>query len=244
MSVSQANQIAGVASGYMREGDVMAEHGMPLGPQVTATVLPFIPHHRLVPVVVIDDRSTADALGEALMAGGLPVAEVTLRTPDALAALEQLARYSSLTVGAGTVVTAAQVDQAVDAGATFIVSPGVSAAVIRRGRERGVAVVPGVATATEIMAALDEGVDVVKLFPAHVLGGIPALLALAAPFPQVRFIPTGGVDAGNVVDYLALPAVLAAGGSWMVPRAAVAAGDAAALTRSVAAAVALIGVPA
>lgn len=219
----------------------MAEHTTPLEGQGGGTVLLSMSRYRLVPVVVIDHRQSADALGEALISGGLPVAEVTFRTPDALAALERLARDPLLTVGAGTVLTAAQVDQAVDAGARFIVSPGVSAAVIRRGRQRGVPVVPGVATATEIMAAMDEGVDVVKFFPAQVLGGIPALQALAAPFPQLRFIPTGGVDAGNVVDYLALPAVLAVGGSWMVPRAAVAGGDTAALIRSVATAVALSG---
>ncbi len=116
-------------------------------------------------------------------------------------------------VGAGTVVTAAQVDEAVDAGARFLVSPGLSAGVVRRAQELGVPVVPGVATPSDVIAALDLGLDVVKLFPANVVGGPAAVKAFSAPFPGLRFVPTGGVSAANLLDYLALPAVLAAGGS-------------------------------
>ncbi len=171
---------------------------------------------RVVPVVVIDDPALAAPLGEALLAGGLGCAEVTLRTPAALAALRELAAQPRLLVGAGTVVTAGQAEQAVAAGARFIVSPGFSPTVVRRCRELGVPVLPGVATATELMAALDEGVELVKFFPAQALGGVPMLRALAAPFGGVRFVPTGGITAELLPDYLAVPAVAAVGGSWMV----------------------------
>jgi 2-dehydro-3-deoxyphosphogluconate aldolase/(4S)-4-hydroxy-2-oxoglutarate aldolase len=171
---------------------------------------------RVVPVVVIDDPALAAPLGEALLAGGLGCAEVTLRTPAALAALRELAAQPRLLVGAGTVVTAGQAEQAVAAGARFIVSPGFSRTVVRRCRELGVPVLPGVATATELMAALDEGVELVKFFPAQALGGVPMLRALAAPFGGVRFVPTGGITAELLPQYLAVPAVAAVGGSWMV----------------------------
>jgi len=171
---------------------------------------------RIVPVIVVDDPAVAEPLGAALLAGGLTCAEVTLRTPAALAALRILAERPELLVGAGTVVNVGQLEQAVGAGAKFVVSPGLSAAVVRRGRELGVPVLPGIATATELMAALDEGVEAVKFFPAQALGGVPTLKALAAPFGSVRFVPTGGITAALLPDYLAVPAVAAVGGSWMV----------------------------
>ncbi|MEV8027668.1 bifunctional 4-hydroxy-2-oxoglutarate aldolase/2-dehydro-3-deoxy-phosphogluconate aldolase [Cellulosimicrobium funkei] len=206
----------------------------PLGP------LEGIARARVVPVVVVDDAAQGVLVASALRDGGLPVAEVTFRTAGARAAIEAIVReVPDVLVGAGTVVTAAQVDEAVDAGARFLVSPGLSAAVVRRAQELGVPVVPGVATPSDVIAALDLGLDVVKLFPANVVGGPAAVKAFSAPFPGLRFVPTGGVSAANLLDYLALPAVLAAGGSWMVDAALVRAGDTAEITRRTREAVAL-----
>ena len=172
--------------------------------------------HRIVPVVVLDDPAKADELGAALVRGGLPVAEATFRTPEAAAVLRRLADNDDLVVGAGTVITERQVDQALVLGAKFIVSPGISAVVVRRCQEAGVPVVPGVATATEIIQALDLGLDTVKFFPAEASGGLATIKALSAAFPQVRFMPTGGITAESAPAYLAHPAVAAVGGSWMV----------------------------
>ena len=172
--------------------------------------------HRIVPVVVLDDPDKADALGAALVQGGLPVAEATFRTPEAAAVLRRLAQNDDLVVGAGTVLTDRQVDQAIEAGAKFIVSPGLSAAVVRRCQEAGVPVIPGVATPSEIMLALDLGLDTVKIFPAEANGGLATIKALAAAFPQVRFMPTGGITVDTAPAYLAHPCVAAVGGSWMV----------------------------
>jgi 2-dehydro-3-deoxyphosphogluconate aldolase/(4S)-4-hydroxy-2-oxoglutarate aldolase len=180
---------------------------------------------RILPVVVIDDPGRAAALGLALEQGGLPVAEITLRTPDALQALRELARVPAMTVGVGSVVRPAQVGEAVNAGAAFVVTPGLSRAVIDECRACGISAVPGVTTPTEILAALDQGVSTLKFFPAEQAGGVHALSAFAGPFPDVRFVPTGGLHPGNVLSYLALPTVLAAGGSWMVPRSAIARQD-------------------
>jgi 2-dehydro-3-deoxyphosphogluconate aldolase/(4S)-4-hydroxy-2-oxoglutarate aldolase len=161
----------------------------------------------------------------ALVAAGIRQAEVTLRTPASLSALRILAQTPGLLVGAGTVLDASQVDDAVDAGAAFVVSPGLADDVITRSRERGVPVIPGIATATELMRARVLGLRTVKFFPAEPLGGTPAVSALAAVFPDISFIPTGGIDRDRTARYLALPSVIAVGGSWMVPRAAIAAGD-------------------
>jgi len=170
----------------------------------------------VVPVVVLDSAQCVPALAAALRDGGLPCAEVTLRTPGALEALRAFTKQPGVLVGAGSVTTAAQVDQVVEAGARFVVSPGFSEQVLDRCRSRGVPALPGVATATEIMRALDAGVDVVKVFPAGQLGGPAGVRALAAPFPGLRLVPTGGVRAAELADYLALDAVAAVGGSWMV----------------------------
>lgn len=203
-------------------------------------ILATIGAGRLVPVIVIEDAEAAAPLAEALLAGGLRCAEVTLRTPAAEAALAAMAGDQRLLVGAGTVVRPDQVDRAVAAGARYIVSPGFSAAVVRRCQELGVPVLPGVATATEIQAAVEAGLDAVKFFPAEPLGGVGMLKALAAPFPGVRFVPTGSIRAGQLADYLALPSVLAVGGSWMVAPALVGAGDWDEITRLTAEAVALV----
>jgi 2-dehydro-3-deoxyphosphogluconate aldolase/(4S)-4-hydroxy-2-oxoglutarate aldolase len=174
--------------------------------------------HRLVPVVVIDDAGTADSLGEALVAGGLPVAEVTFRTAAGAEALRRLAGRGDLLVGAGTVLTPAQVDEAVVAGAEFIVSPGLSRAVVERCLEHKVLPLPGAVTATEVQAALELGLSTVKFFPAESSGGVAAVRALAAPFTELGFMPTGGIGPDNLADYFTLSAVRAVGGSWMVPR--------------------------
>lgn len=180
--------------------------------------------HRVIPVVVFDDSAHADDLGAALVEGGLPVAEVTFRTPDARAVLHRLAGRGDLVVGAGTVITAAQVDLAHAAGARFVVSPGLSEAVVRRCQEIDLPVLPGVSTATEVIRALDLGVHTVKFFPAESCGGLGAVAALSAAFPQVRFVPTGGITAESASTYLHHRAVAAVGGSWMVAPDLLAAG--------------------
>jgi 2-dehydro-3-deoxyphosphogluconate aldolase/(4S)-4-hydroxy-2-oxoglutarate aldolase len=193
---------------------------------------------RLVAVIALTDAGDAAALGAALLSGGLRCAEVTLRTPAALAAIAAMAALPGLVVGAGTVLTAEQAEQAVAAGARFVVSPGLSLPVLRRCRELGVPAIPGVLTPTEILAALAEGLDTVKFFPAEAGGGVAMIRALAAPFAGVRFIPTGGVSPENLASYLAVPAVLAVGGSWMVSPKVLAAGDWARVTELATAAVA------
>ncbi len=180
---------------------------------------------RLVPVVVLDDAAHADPLAEALVAGGLPVAEVTFRTQAAPRAIATMAARGDLLVGAGTVVTPEQVDVAVDSGATFVVSPGLSRSVVERCRHHGVLALPGAVTATEVQAALELGLEAVKFFPAGTSGGAKAIKALAAPFAGLGFVPTGGIGPAELADYLALDEVLAVGGSWMVPRDRVRAGD-------------------
>ena len=178
-----------------------------------------------MPVVVLDDAADAAPLAEALVRGGLPVAEVTFRTAAATETIRIMADRGDILVGAGTVLSVAQVDQAVAAGASYIVSPGLSRAVIERCQEHGVLALPGAVTATEIQAALELGLTTVKFFPAGTSGGAPAIKALAAPFGGVKFVPTGGVSPKNLPDYLALDVVTAVGGSWMVPRDLVAAGS-------------------
>lgn len=170
---------------------------------------------KLIPVAALQDAGNAVPLGEALMAGGLPCLEITFRTEAAEEAVARAASVPGLLVGAGTVITADQAVRAVDAGASFLVSPGLEPAVIEYGLARGVPVFPGVATPTEILTALSFGLPVVKFFPAEASGGPAMLQAVSGPFRDVRFIPTGGINAGNLAGYLALPCVLACGGSWM-----------------------------
>jgi 2-dehydro-3-deoxyphosphogluconate aldolase/(4S)-4-hydroxy-2-oxoglutarate aldolase len=174
-------------------------------------------HHRIVPVLTVAGADHGAQLGQALRAGGLPLAEVTMRAAGALEALEAMAASGQVLVGAGTVLTADQAERAVAAGARFVVSPGFDATVVRRCRELGVPVLPGVATPSDVMNALKAEVRTVKLFPADLLGGPAAVRALSGPFPGIRFVPTGGVRADTVASYLSSPAVLAVGGSWMAP---------------------------
>lgn len=205
--------------------------------------LDTIAAERLLPVVVIDNARDAPPLGDSLKRGGLHCCEITLRTPAAEDSLAALAGDPGLLVGAGTVLTAAQAARVIDLGAKFVVTPGFSLAVVRHCQARGVPVFPGVATATELMMALDAGIETVKFFPAERLGGVATLKALAQPFHMVRFIPTGGVSSANLADYLAHPAVPAAGGSWMVSPALISGGKFDEIAKLTAEAVALAGDP-
>jgi 2-dehydro-3-deoxyphosphogluconate aldolase/(4S)-4-hydroxy-2-oxoglutarate aldolase len=193
---------------------------------------------RILPVVVLNDARDADPLAAALVQGGLHSIEVTFRTEAAADAIRAMSERPELLVGAGTVLTPAQVDQAVEAGARFVVSPGFGPAVVRHCQQLGVPIFPGAATATEIQMARDAGLDTVKFFPAEQLGGIGMVKALAAPFRSQRFIPTGGVNTANLAGYLAHPAVLAVGGTWMVAPDLLAAGRWDEVTARTAAAVA------
>jgi 2-dehydro-3-deoxyphosphogluconate aldolase/(4S)-4-hydroxy-2-oxoglutarate aldolase len=190
-----------------------------------ATVTGILSEIQIVPVVVLDDPAAANGLADALVAGGIPCAEITFRTPAGLEALKELRGRTDLLLGAGTVLSAADVDLAADAGAKFIVSPGFGADVVARCRERGVTAIPGVATASELQAAAGAGLRHVKFFPAEQAGGLPMLSALSGPFPEMRFMPSGGLRPDNVSSYLDHPAVFATGGSWMVPRAEIVAGN-------------------
>lgn len=190
---------------------------------------------RVVPIVVIADAAKAADLGRALTDGGLTTVEVTLRTAAGLEAIERMAAGGVLRVGAGTVLTASQADQAIDAGAQYILSPGLSEDVVKRCQERGVPVIPGIATATELMRALVLGVDTVKFFPAEQLGGPAGIKALAGPFPGVRFLPTGGVTVATLSAYLEVECVIGAGMSWVAPSELIDAGDWAEITRRAAA---------
>lgn len=185
---------------------------------MTSPVLEQIAALRVVPIIVIDDARDAPALGEALASGGLPVAEITLRTPLAVEAIERMATaHPDVIVGAGTVRTPEQVTAAVDAGARFLVSAGLDADVVRAAQAADVPILPGAVTPTEVQAATRLGITTVKFFPAGALGGPSTIRSLAGPFPEVRFVPTGGVDLDTMASYLAVPEVPACGGSWMAP---------------------------
>ena len=171
---------------------------------------------RILPVAVVDDRRAAVPLASSLLEGGLRVAEVTLRTAVASQVIRDMVDAGGLLVGAGTVVRPAQVQQVVDAGARFVVTPGFSASVVRECHALGVPVIPGIATPTELQMALEAGLDTVKFFPAVAAGGVAMITAMAAPYPDVRFVPTGGITSANAASFLAVPEVLAVGGSWMV----------------------------
>lgn len=172
----------------------------------------------VIPVLIVDDARHARAIAEPLVAGGLRVLEVTLRTPAALAVIAEMAKVEGAIVGAGTVLNPKQLDDSVRAGARFIVSPGLTDRLAHEASDAGVPFLPGVATAGEIMRGLDLGLDRFKFFPAEAAGGIKALAAQSAPFPRVRFCPTGGVRAETMADWLKLDSVLCVGGTWLVPK--------------------------
>ena len=169
----------------------------------------------VIPVLVLEGDADWARLAETFVGAGLRVLEVTLRTPEAIAAIRAMAKVPGAIVGAGTVVNGRQLDEALEAGSRFIVSPGLTETLGKTVIESGVAYLPGVATAGDIMRGLDLGLDRFKFFPAEASGGIAALKAHSAPFGQVRFCPTGGIRADNAADWLALPSVLCVGGSWL-----------------------------
>lgn len=204
------------------------------------TVLAQVGELGLVPIVEIGDADLAVPLGRALLAAGLPCAEITFRTSAAAASIRALRELCpELLVGAGTILTIEQADAAIAAGAQFLVAPGFNPAVVDHARAQGAIFVPGVCTPTEIEMALGRGIDVLKLFPAEVAGGVAFLKAVAPVYPGVRFMPTGGIGPANLADYLALPQVLACGGSWMVKKDLIAAGDFGSIERLAAEAVRL-----
>ena len=169
----------------------------------------------VIPVLIVDDPAMAQPMARSLVARGFPVLEVTLRTAAALEVIAEMARVEGAIVGAGTVLNPADLDASLKAGAQFIVSPGLTESLTRHAIRRGVPFLPGVASAGDIMRGLDLGLDRFKFFPAVAAGGIPALKALAAPFAQCRFCPTGGITEATAPDWLALQAVLCVGGSWV-----------------------------
>ncbi|MFD7750343.1 bifunctional 4-hydroxy-2-oxoglutarate aldolase/2-dehydro-3-deoxy-phosphogluconate aldolase [Streptomyces sp. NPDC059698] len=204
-----------------------------------ASVLDLAP---VVPVVVLHDAADAVPLARALVAGGLPAIEVTLRTPAALASIRAMAaEVPGAVVGAGTVLTPQHVRDTVDAGAGFLVSPGWTDVLLEAMKASGVPFLPGVSTTSEVVALLERGVTEMKFFPAEAAGGTAYLKALSAPLPQARFCPTGGISAASAPSYLALPNVGCVGGSWMVPGDAVAAKDWDRVARLAAEAAALAG---
>lgn len=195
----------------------------------------------VLPVVTINDAANALPLASALAAGGLHLVEVTLRTDAGIPAIQALAsERPTMCVGAGSVTTAAKAAEAVAAGAQFLVSPGFDEGVVSTANELGVPVIPGIATPTELMRAIDHGLGVVKLFPAESVGGVRTLRALSSVWPDVRFVPTGGISAANAADYLADGHVLAVGGSWVAPPALIGSGEWAQITELAAAAVDLV----
>ncbi|SEM38116.1 bifunctional 4-hydroxy-2-oxoglutarate aldolase/2-dehydro-3-deoxy-phosphogluconate aldolase [Nonomuraea pusilla] len=180
----------------------------------------------VIPVVVIEDVETAVPMARALVAGGLPAIEVTLRTAGALEAIARIAaEVPDATVGAGTVRTAADIAAAVAAGATFLVSPGTTPALLEAMAGSGVPYLPGATTVSEVLALAERGLKELKFFPAEAAGGVPYLKSLAGPLPDVRFCPTGGVRPDTAASYLALPNVGCVGGTWLTPADALASGD-------------------
>lgn len=187
---------------------------------------------RVVPVVVVTDPTQAVPMAEALLAGGVDVIEITLRSPAALAAIEAVARaVPAMQVGAGTITRASEVAQVMNAGARFGLSPGATPALLDAVLRAQLPFIPGVATPSEAMAARDVGFGLMKCFPAAQLGGVEVLKAWGGPLPDLKFCPTGGVSLANMGQYLALPNVAFVGGSWLTPAAAVQAGDWATITR-------------
>jgi 2-dehydro-3-deoxyphosphogluconate aldolase/(4S)-4-hydroxy-2-oxoglutarate aldolase len=195
----------------------------------------------VIPVVAIQDARDAADLGSALLDGGLPCAEITFRTEAALSSIKTLStKFPQMLVGAGTVLTTGQAQAAVDHGAQFLVTPGFDDAVVEGSLDNDVPIFPGVATPTEINMALRYGLRILKFFPAQAFGGIGTLKAISAPYGDVSFIPTGGISVQNLNDYLALPSVLACGGSWLAKKTLIASGDFTTITRLTAEAVQLV----
>lgn len=176
-----------------------------------------IKNNAVLPVVVIENSSDASDVSDALYSGGLKCAEITFRTSAAEDSIRIISRkHPDMLIGAGTVLTCEQVDKAINAGAEFIVSPGMNPKVVNYCKSKDITIIPGCVTPGEIEAAIDLGLDVVKFFPAEQFGGVSMIKALSAPYTNIRFVPTGGVNSDNLLNYLSVPSVLACGGSWMV----------------------------
>lgn len=179
----------------------------------------------VIPVIILDDIAAARPMAEALVAGGLPILEVTLRTKNALKVMEEMAKVEGAIVGAGTLRAAEQMRQSVDVGCRFMVSPGASPRLLDAADDIAIPLLPGIGTPTEAMTAAERGYSFLKFFPAEALGGAPVLKAFASPLPDITFCPTGGIDLEKAKTYLALPNVICVGGSWIIPADAIAAGD-------------------
>ena len=180
---------------------------------------------KIVPVIAIADSSKADGLATALINAGLPIAEVTLRTPSSLESLKAIAAHKEILTGAGSLKNVKDLENAINAGAKFAVSAGFSPEIAAESIKLNIPYFPGVATPTEILQAINAGITTLKFFPAETLGGVSALKAMSAPFPGIRFMPTGGISLSNMNDYLSLSSVIAVGGSWMVPQKLIDAGE-------------------
>jgi 2-dehydro-3-deoxyphosphogluconate aldolase/(4S)-4-hydroxy-2-oxoglutarate aldolase len=194
-------------------------------PQDAAALRQTLSLAPVIPVIIINDVADARPLAEALVAGGLPVLEVTLRTAHALQAIEEMAKVPGAVVGSGTVRTPLQMGHSVDAGCQFMVSPGASPRLLEAAEEHKIPLLPGIGTPTEAMMASEHGYSFLKFFPAEALGGVKVLKAYASPLPDITFCPTGGIDMAKAADYLALPNVICVGGSWVMPADAIASKD-------------------
>ena len=181
-------------------------------------VLQRLKELRVIPMIALEDAATADPLADALVSGGLPCVEITFRTEAAEEGMKATARRGDVLLGAGTVLTPEQVDRAADAGAAFIVTPGMNPKVVERALEKNVPITPGVVTPTDIELAMSFGLTAVKFFPAEAYGGLKTIKALSGPYGDMRFIPTGGINSDNLAEYLAFPKILACGGSWLAKK--------------------------
>lgn len=194
-------------------------------PQDVAKLRSVLTLAPVVPVIILDDVDAARGLAEALVAGGLPILEVTLRTPNALRVMEEMGKVSGAVVGSGTVRSAEHMRASVDAGCQFMVSPGASPRLLDAAEDVAIPLLPGIGTPTEAMTAAERGYQFLKFFPAEAMGGVPVLKAFASPLPDITFCPTGGIDPVKAKTYLSLPNVICVGGSWIVPNDAIVARD-------------------
>ena len=194
-------------------------------PQDAVAIRSILTLAPVIPVIILDDVSQARPLAEALVAGGLPILEVTLRTPNALRVMEEMAKVEGAIVGSGTVRHAQHMQQSVDAGCRFMVSPGISPRILDAAEDFAIPLLPGIGTPSEAMTASERGYGFLKFFPAEALGGAPVLKAFASPLPDITFCPTGGIDPAKAKVYLGLPNVVCVGGSWIMPADALASGD-------------------
>lgn len=194
-------------------------------PQDAAMLRPMLSLAPVIPVIILDDVDVARPLAEALVAGGLPVLEVTLRTPNALRVIAEMAKVPGAVVGSGTVRSPLQMGHSVDAGCQFMVSPGASPRLLEAAEDHPIPLLPGIGTPTEAMTASEHGYTFLKFFPAEALGGVKVLKAYASPLADITFCPTGGIDLEKARAYLELPNVICVGGSWIMPADAIAAKD-------------------